>query len=107
VVSQLHRSPGVSFEETMHASGKRLYSGRIIPSRGSWLEFEFDANDVLYVFIDRRKKVLATILLRALGCETNEEIMKLFTGVERVRPIRKASLMKYVGRVAVRDIKHP
>ncbi len=71
VVSQLHRSPGVSFEEEMHPSGKRIYSGRIIPSRGSWLEFEFDANDVLYVFIDRRKKVLATILLRALGYETN------------------------------------
>jgi len=107
VVSQLHRSPGVSFEETPHASGKKIYSGRIIPSRGSWLEFEFDANDVLYVFIDRRKKVLATILLRALGYETNEEIMKLFTGVERVRPLRKASLMKYAGRVVVRDIKHP
>ncbi|MFA5389461.1 MAG: DNA-directed RNA polymerase subunit beta [Candidatus Omnitrophota bacterium] len=107
VVSQLHRSPGVSFEESMHASGKRLYSGRIIPSRGSWLEFEFDANDVLYAYIDRRKKVLATILLRALGYETNEEIMKLFTGVERVRPLRKASLMKYSGRVVVRDVKHP
>ena len=107
VVSQLHRSPGVSFEEEMHPSGKRIYSGRIIPSRGSWLEFEFDVNDVLYVFIDRRKKILATILLRALGYETNEEIMKLFTGVERVRPLRKASLLKYTGRVAVRDIKHP
>jgi len=107
VVSQLHRSPGVSFEETPHASGKKIYSGRIIPSRGSWLEFEFDANDVLYVFIDRRKKVLATILLRALGYETNEEIMKLFTGVEKVKPLRKASLMKYAGRVVVRDIKHP
>ncbi|MEK7867926.1 MAG: DNA-directed RNA polymerase subunit beta, partial [Candidatus Omnitrophota bacterium] len=107
VVSQLHRSPGVSFEETIHTSGKKIYSGRIIPSRGSWLEFEFDANDVLYVFIDRRKKVLATILLRALGYETNEEIMKLFTGVERARPLRKASLLKYAGRVAVKDIKHP
>ncbi len=107
VVSQLHRSPGVSFEETIHTSGKKIYSGRIIPSRGSWLEFEFDANDVLYVFIDRRKKVLATILLRALGYETNEEIMKLFTGVERARPLRKASLLKYAGRVVVKDIKHP
>ena len=107
VVSQLHRSPGVSFEETLHTSGKKIYSGRIIPSRGSWLEFEFDANDVLYVFIDRRKKVLATILLRALGYETNEEIMKLFTGVERARPLRKASLLKYAGRVVVKDIKHP
>ncbi|MDP2911215.1 MAG: DNA-directed RNA polymerase subunit beta, partial [Candidatus Omnitrophota bacterium] len=107
VVSQLHRSPGVSFEETMHPTGKRIYSGRIIPSRGSWLEFEFDANDVLYVYIDRRKKVLATIFLRALGYETNEEMMKLFTGVERVRPLRKTSLLKYAGRIVVRDIKHP
>ncbi|MDP2921551.1 MAG: DNA-directed RNA polymerase subunit beta [Candidatus Omnitrophota bacterium] len=107
VVSQLHRSPGVSFEENIHTTGKRLYSGRIIPSRGAWLEFEFDANDVLYVFIDRRKKVLATIFLRALGFETNEEIMKLFTGVERVKPLRKASLLKYADRVVVRDVKHP
>ncbi|MFA4992074.1 MAG: DNA-directed RNA polymerase subunit beta, partial [Candidatus Omnitrophota bacterium] len=107
IVSQLHRSPGVSFEETMHPTGRWLYSGRIIPGRGAWLEFEFDINDVLYVFIDRRKKVLATILLRALGYETNEEIMRLFTGVERVRPMRKASLLKCVGRVVVKDIKHP
>jgi len=107
IVSQLHRSPGVSFEEMMHTSGKKIYSGRIIPARGSWLEFEFDINDVLYVFIDRRKKVLATIFLRALGYQTNEEIMKLFTGVERVRPLRKSSFLKYVDRVSVKDVKHP
>jgi DNA-directed RNA polymerase subunit beta len=106
-VSQLHRSPGVSFEENLHPTGKRIYSGRIIPGRGAWMEFEFDANDVLYVFIDRRKKILATILLRALGLETNEDIMRLFTGVERVRPARKSSLLKYSGRVVVKDIKHP
>ncbi|MBU1061093.1 MAG: DNA-directed RNA polymerase subunit beta, partial [Candidatus Omnitrophica bacterium] len=107
VVSQLHRSPGVSFEETLHPTGKRIYSGRIIPGRGAWLEFEFDANDILYVFIDRRKKILATVLLRALGYETNEDIMRLFTGVERVRFTRKAALIKYIGRVVVKDIKHP
>ena len=107
VVSQLHRSPGVSFEENLHSTGKRLFSGRIIPSRGAWMEFEFDANDILYVFIDRRKKILATILLRALGHETNEEIMRLFTGVERARPARKSSLIKYAGRVVVKDVKHP
>ncbi|MBU1146962.1 MAG: DNA-directed RNA polymerase subunit beta [Candidatus Omnitrophica bacterium] len=107
VVSQLHRSPGVSFEEDLHTTGKRIYSGRIIPGRGAWMEFEFDANDTLYVFIDRRKKILATILLRALGYETDEEIMRLFTGVERVRPARKSSLLKYVGRIVVKDIKHP
>ena len=107
IVSQLHRSPGVSFEETLHPTGKRIYSGRIIPTRGAWMEFEFDANDVLYVFLDRRKKVLSTVLLRALGYETNEDIMKLFTGVERVRSARKASLLKYSGRSVVKDIKHP
>ena len=107
IVSQLHRSPGVSFEETLHPTGKRIYSGRIIPTRGAWMEFEFDANDVLYVFLDRRKNVLSTVLLRALGYETNEDIMKLFTGVERVRSARKASLLKYSGRSVVKDIKHP
>ena len=107
VVSQLHRSPGVSFEDDLHTTGKRLYSGRIIPSRGAWMEFEFDANDTLYVFIDRRKKMLGTILLRALGYETNEDIMRLFTGVERARPARKSSLLKYNGRIVVRDVKHP
>ena len=107
VVSQLHRSPGVSFEETLHTTGKRLYSGRIIPARGAWLEFEFDANDVLQVFIDRRKKILASIFLRALGYESDEEIMRLFTGVERARPSRKTSLLKYAGRNVVKDVKHP
>jgi len=107
VVSQLHRSPGVSFEESLHSTGKRIYSGRIIPSRGAWMEFEFDASDILHVFIDRRKKILATIFLRALGCETNEEIMRLFTGVERVRPARKATLLKHIGRVVVKDVKDP
>ncbi|MFC1666820.1 DNA-directed RNA polymerase subunit beta [Candidatus Omnitrophota bacterium] len=107
-VSQLHRSPGISFEENLHAaSGKRIFSGRVIPARGAWMEFEFDANDILHVFIDRRKKILASILLRALGYETNEDIMKLFSGVERARPARKSSLLKYVGRIVVRDVKHP
>ncbi|MDP6685929.1 MAG: DNA-directed RNA polymerase subunit beta, partial [Candidatus Omnitrophota bacterium] len=107
VVSQLHRSPGVSFEESTHLTGKRIYSGRIIPGRGAWLEFEFDANDILNVFIDRRKKILSTIFLRALGYGTNESIMRLFTGVERAKPSRKATLLKYIGRVIVKDIKHP
>ena len=107
VVSQLHRSPGVSFEESVHMTGKKIYSGRIIPVRGAWMEFEFDANDILYVYIDRRKKMPATILLRALGYETNEDIMRLFTGVERARPTRKTGILKYAGRLLVRDIKHP
>ncbi len=81
VVSQLHRSPGVFFDHdggSTHSSGKTLYSARLIPYRGSWLEFEFDANDVLHVRVDRRRKLLATILLRAIGYHNNEEILKLF-----------------------------
>ncbi|MFH1479096.1 MAG: DNA-directed RNA polymerase subunit beta [Candidatus Omnitrophota bacterium] len=107
VVSQLHRSPGVSFEDSLHTTGKRIYSGRIIPGRGAWLEFEFDANDVLYVYIDRRKKVLSTVFLRALGYNANEDIMKLFTGVEKVRPSRKHTLSKYISRRIAKDIKDP
>ncbi|HYL81927.1 MAG TPA: hypothetical protein VEU07_14000, partial [Candidatus Acidoferrum sp.] len=81
VVSQLHRSPGVFFDHdsgTTHSSGKTLYSARLIPYRGSWLEFEFDANEVLHVRVDRRRKLLATILLRAIGYHSNEEILRLF-----------------------------
>src|SRR5581483_8426939 len=73
IVSQLHRSPGVSFGDDdgkTHASGKKLYSARIIPYRGSWLEFEFDVNDVLYVRIDKKRRLLATAFLRALGYGT-------------------------------------
>jgi len=81
VVSQLHRSPGVFFDHDKgktHASGKILYSARLIPYRGSWLEFEFDASDILHVRIDRRRKFVATILLRAIGYGSNEEILRLF-----------------------------
>jgi DNA-directed RNA polymerase subunit beta len=83
VVSQLHRSPGVFFDHdsgTTHSSGKTLFSARLIPYRGSWLEFEFDANDVLHVRVDRRRKFLSTILLRALGYNSNEAILALFYG---------------------------
>jgi DNA-directed RNA polymerase subunit beta len=83
VVSQLHRSPGVFFDHdsgTTHSSGKLLYSARLIPYRGSWLEFEFDANDLLHVRVDRRRKFLSTILLRALGYHSNEAILALFYG---------------------------
>jgi DNA-directed RNA polymerase subunit beta len=81
VVSQLHRSPGVFFDHdsgTTHSSGKLLFSARLIPYRGSWLEFEFDANDLLHVRVDRRRKFLSTILLRALGYHSNETILALF-----------------------------
>jgi DNA-directed RNA polymerase subunit beta len=77
VISQLHRSPGVSFDSTQLPSGKNIYQSRIIPNRGSWLEFNTE-NDVLYMLIDRKKKLLATVLLRAAGYETNEQILELF-----------------------------
>jgi DNA-directed RNA polymerase subunit beta len=77
VISQLHRSPGVSFDSEQLPSGKMIYQSRIIPNRGSWLEFNTE-NDVLYMLIDRKKKLLATVLLRAVGYETNEQILALF-----------------------------
>src|SRR5882672_3976872 len=81
VVSQLHRSPGICFESSLHANGKELFSYRIIPDRGSWLEVMYDTSDLLYVHLDRRKrrrKFLVTTFLRALGYSTDEEIIKLF-----------------------------
>jgi DNA-directed RNA polymerase subunit beta len=86
IVSQLHRSPGVFFSHDKgktHASGRLLYSARVIPSRGSWLDFEFDAKDILYVRIDRRKKLPATIVLKALGY-TNEDLLKTFYPIETI-----------------------
>ena len=78
VVSQLHRSPGVFFDETMHPNGKRLFSARILPSKGPWLEFSMDINDIMYVHIDRRRKLPVSLLLRALGFSKNGEILSLF-----------------------------
>jgi DNA-directed RNA polymerase subunit beta len=88
VVSQLHRSPGIAFESSIHLNGKVLYSFRIIPDRGSWLEVQYDTNDLLYVYLDRRKrrrKFLATTLLRALGYGTDEQIIRLFYDVETLK----------------------
>ncbi|MBV8901059.1 MAG: DNA-directed RNA polymerase subunit beta [Verrucomicrobia bacterium] len=88
VVSQLHRSPGIAFESSIHLNGKVLYSFRIIPDRGSWLEVQFDTNDLLYIYLDRRKrrrKFLATTFLRAIGFGTDEEIIKLFYDVQKLR----------------------
>jgi len=78
IVSQLHRSPGVFFDEGVHPNGKQIFTSRIIPYRGSWVEFEIDVNDVMHVHIDSRRKMFATILLRAVGYSTNEEIVELF-----------------------------
>jgi DNA-directed RNA polymerase subunit beta len=88
VVSQLHRSPGICFESALHLNGKVLFSFRIIPDRGSWVEVQFDTNDLLYVYLDRRKrrrKFLATTFLRALGYGSDEEILKLFYTIEKLK----------------------
>ena len=103
VVSQLHRSPGVAFSETVHPNGTPIYSARIIPLRGSWVEFATDINFVLNVYIDRRKKFPATTLLRALGYTSNDEILNLFNLVEEVK-VSKADLSSYIGRAIASDI---
>jgi len=103
VVSQLHRSPGVAFSETIHPNGTPIYSARIIPLRGSWVEFATDINYVLNVYIDRRKKFPATTLLRALGYTSNDEILNLFNLVEEVK-VSKADLTSYLGRAIASDV---
>jgi len=102
VVSQLHRSPGIFFsydKSKTHSSGRLLYSARVIPSRGSWLDFEFDAKDILYVRIDRRKRLPATIVLKALGY-TNEDLLKIFYPVETIK-IDNNKLMRPVSEVLI------
>ncbi|MBI4313827.1 MAG: DNA-directed RNA polymerase subunit beta, partial [Candidatus Omnitrophica bacterium] len=107
VVSQLHRSPGVSFEEEQHPNGKRLYSARIIPYRGAWLEFEFDVNDTLYAVIDRRRKIPVTAFLRAIGCGTDEDILKFFCGVEAIRGDSLADFKDAAGRITAVAVTDP
>ena len=85
VVSQLHRSPGVVFEESTHPNGTKLFSARIIPFRGSWVEFTLDINDICYVHIDKKKKFPATALLRALGYGTDAEVFQLYYDVAQVK----------------------
>ena len=97
IVSQLHRSPGVFFGQSNHASGKKLYSARIIPFRGSWIEFATDINDVMYAYIDRKKKLPVTTLLRAIGFETDKDILETFGLAEEVK-VNKTNLKKMVGR---------
>jgi DNA-directed RNA polymerase subunit beta len=94
IVSQLHRSPGVFFSDEIHPNGRRLFRARIIPYRGSWVEFTTDINNLLYVHIDRKRKQPATMLLRALGFHTNEEIISLFHEVETIK-ITKPGTKKY------------
>ena len=97
IVNQLHRSPGVFFDEKIHPNGTRTYSARIIPFRGSWLEFTTDINDILYVYVDQGRKFPVTTLLRALGCSTDEEVLRLFNLIEEV-PLNEAQIKKYIGR---------
>ena len=108
VVSQLHRSPGIAFESSIHLNGKVLYSFRIIPDRGSWLEVQFDTNDLLYVYLDRRKrrrKFLATTFLRALGFGSDEEIIKLFYAVEDLALSEKLEDEEISTKVLIADVR--
>ena len=105
VVSQLHRSPGVFFGQSVHANGTKLYSARIIPFKGSWIEFATDINNVMYAYIDRKKKFPVTTLLRAIGFESDKDILEIFNLAEEVK-VTKANLKKLVGRkLAARVLK--
>ncbi len=105
VVSQLHRSPGVFFGQSTHANGTKLYSARIIPFRGSWIEFATDINNVMYAYIDRKKKLPVTTLLRAIGLESDKEIIRIFDLAEEIK-VNKTNLREAVGRkLAARVVK--
>ncbi len=113
IVSQLHRSPGVFFSDEIHPNGRRLFRSRIIPYRGSWVEFTTDINNILYVHIDRKRKQPATILLRALGFQNNEEIIELFHKVQTVK-VPKPGTKKFTafeesleGRILAADVFRP
>jgi DNA-directed RNA polymerase subunit beta len=105
VVSQLHRSPGVFFGQSYHANGTKLYSARIIPFKGSWIEFATDINSVMYAYIDRKKKLPLTTLLRAIGYERDKDILEIFDLAEEVK-VSKTGLKKVLGRkLAARVLK--
>jgi DNA-directed RNA polymerase subunit beta len=105
IVSQLHRSPGVFFGHSRHANGTKLYSARVIPFKGSWIEFATDINDILYAYIDRKKKLPVTTLLRAIGFETDKDILEIFDLAHEVS-VSKSSAKKLVGaRLAARVLK--
>ena len=105
VVSQLHRSPGVFFSTSFHANGIQLYSARIIPFKGSWIEFTTDINNVMYAYIDRKKKLPVTTLLRAIGFESDKDILEIFNLAEEIK-VSKTSLKKAIGqKLAARVLK--
>lgn len=97
IVSQLHRSPGVFFSQSFHPNGTKIYSARVIPFKGAWMEFATDINNVMYAYIDRKKKFPVTTLLRAIGYDSDREILSLFELAEEVK-VSKASLKKAIGR---------
>ena len=105
VVSQLHRSPGVFFGQSFHANGTKLYSARIIPFKGSWIEFATDINSVMYAYIDRKKKLPVTTLLRSIGYESDKEILEIFDLADEIK-VSKAGLKRVLGRrLAARVLK--
>lgn len=107
VVSQLHRSPGICFEQERHARGNVIYSFRIIPYRGSWLEGAFDSNDLIHIYIDRKKrrrKILATTFIRALGYSTNADIIEEFYSTRKVKIKNEKEFVKYVGKILAQDV---
>jgi DNA-directed RNA polymerase subunit beta len=105
IVSQLHRSPGVFFSTSYHANGVQLYSARIIPFKGSWIEFTTDINNVMYAYIDRKKKLPVTTLLRAIGFETDKDILEIFNLAHEVK-VTKTSLKKLIGsKLAARVVR--
>ena len=97
VVSQLHRSPGVFFGQSFHSNGTKLYSARVIPFKGSWIEFTTDINNVLYAYIDRKKKLPVTTLLRAIGYESDRDILQIFNLADEIK-VSKSGLKKHLGR---------
>jgi len=111
VVSQLHRSPGVVFEETVHPNGQQLFSARIIPFRGSWVEFTVDIHDVVYVHIDKKKKFPATALLRAFGYGTNSDILRLFYATKPLdltqKPDERALRREILGSLIAEEVANP
>ncbi|MBP3829380.1 MAG: DNA-directed RNA polymerase subunit beta [Bacteroidaceae bacterium] len=104
VVSQLHRSPGVFFGSSLHANGTQLYSARIIPFKGSWIEFATDINNVMYAYIDRKKKLPVTTLLRAIGFEDDKDILEIFNLAEEVK-VNKTNLKKHLGQKLAGRVK--
>ncbi|HPX76221.1 MAG TPA: DNA-directed RNA polymerase subunit beta [Bacteroidales bacterium] len=105
IVSQLHRSPGVFFSQSIHTNGTKLYSARIIPFKGSWIEFATDINSVMYAYIDRKKKLPVTTLLRAIGFESDKDILEIFDLADEIR-VSKTALKRVVGRrLAARVLK--